>query len=178
MQSLSWTCSSCSSPPTPRTPQPLPIITKTSDGNPFTILLFNAYDIGNKHVELGEFLERHMLAVIQESKFSSNSRTPDIQCLTTVRKGDSLLTLIHKSINFSRKPESPETGRSSFGRVDYYGQARKHRVHNYQRLYTPASSYTGGYHLMMTTDTLILGDVNSYHSIVMFKFNSFERHHV
>ena len=53
--------------------------------------------------------------MIQESKLSSNSKTPNIQNLTTVRKdrrqgqGGGLLTLIHKSINFSRKPESPET---------------------------------------------------------------------
>ena len=53
--------------------------------------------------------------MIQESKLSSNSKTPSIQNFTTVRKdrrqgqGGGLLTLIHKSINFSRKPESPET---------------------------------------------------------------------
>ena len=77
----------------------------------------NANGIGNKLTELGEFLKRHnvKVAVIQESKLSSNSKTPSIQNFTTVRKdrrqgqGDGLLTLIHKSINFSRKPESPET---------------------------------------------------------------------
>ena len=59
--------------------------------------------------------------------------------------------------------------RSSFGRVAYYSQAGKHRLDHYQRLHTPASSGTGGYspsldHLMMTTDTLILGDFNAHHS--------------
>ena len=55
------------------------------------------------------------VAAIQESKPSSNSKTPRIQNFTTVRKnccqgqGGGLLTLIHKSINFSRKPDSPET---------------------------------------------------------------------
>ena len=87
------------------------------DGNPFTIMPFNANDIGNKLTELGELLERHnvKVTVIQESKLSSNFRTPSIQNFTTVRKdrrqgqGGGLLTLIHRSINLSRRPESPET---------------------------------------------------------------------
>ena len=78
---------------------------------------FNANGIGNKLTELGEFLKRHnvKVVVIQESKLSSNSKTQSIQNFTTVGKdhrqgqGGGLLTLIHKSINFSRKPESPET---------------------------------------------------------------------
>ena len=75
---------------------------------------FNANGIDNKLTELGEFLEQHNIkvAVIQESKVSYNSKTERIQNFTTVRKdrrqgkGGGLLTLIHKSINFSRKPES------------------------------------------------------------------------
>ena len=51
-------------------------------------------------------------------------------------QGGVLLTVIHKSINFYRMPESPETSGSSFGRVDYYRQ----------------------------TDTLMLGDFNVHHS--------------
>ena len=47
-----WACSSCSCPSTPAVPN------KDSDGDPFTILQFNANVIGNKQVELGEFLER------------------------------------------------------------------------------------------------------------------------
>ena len=52
-----WACRSCSSPPTPPIPKPLPspITTKASDGDPFTILKFNANGIGNKRVELGKF---------------------------------------------------------------------------------------------------------------------------
>ena len=51
-----WSCRSCSSPPTPPIPQPLPslITTKASDEDPFTILQFKANVIGNKQVELGE----------------------------------------------------------------------------------------------------------------------------
>ena len=84
-----WACSSCSSLPTPPIPQPLPspITPKTSDGDPFTILQFYANGIGNKQVEVGEFLERHKVrvAVIQESKLTLNYRTPNIQNFTTVR---------------------------------------------------------------------------------------------
>ena len=61
------------------------------------------------------------------------------------------------------------SGRSSFGRVDYYSQAVKHRVDNYQRLHTPSKLlhkriHLSLDHLMMLTDTLILGDFNAHHS--------------
>ena len=114
-----WACSSFSFPPTPPIPKPhpSPITTKASDGDPLTILKFNANGIGYEQVELGELLERHKVkvAVIQESKLTLNYRTPNIQNFTTVRKdrdncqGGGLLTLIHKSINFSRRPDSPDT---------------------------------------------------------------------
>ena len=96
---------------------PITNYNKASDGDPFTILQFNANGISNKQVELGEFLERHKVkvAVIQESKLTLNSRTPNIQNFPTVKKdrhqgqrGD-LLTLIHKSINSSRRPDSSDT---------------------------------------------------------------------
>ena len=62
-------------------PHPLPPY--AVDGKPFTIMQFNANDISNQLTELGELLERHNLkmAVIQESKLSSNYRTPSIQNL-------------------------------------------------------------------------------------------------
>ena len=169
-----WVCSSCNSPPTLPKLQPPPIPTQAVDENSFTIMQFNANGIGNKLTELGEFLKRHnvKVVVIQESKLSSNSKTPNIQNFTTVRKdrrqgqGGGLLILIHKSINFSRKPELSETlvephleeltitamlGDTELIITDVYTP--------------PASSCTGGYlpsldHLIMTTDTLILGAPN------------------
>ena len=141
-----YVCSSCSSISTSTLPkrEPLPqsIPTQALDGNSFTIMQFNANGIGNKLAELGEFLERHKVkvAVIQEPKLSSNSKTQSIQNFTTVRKdrrqsqGRGLLTLIHESINFSRKPESPET----LVEHNLEDDAGKHRVEHYQSLQTPS----------------------------------------
>ena len=152
-----WACSSFSSPPPPTPPipkpHPSPITTKASDGDPFTILKFNANGIGYEQVELGELLERYKVkvAVIQESKLTLNYRTPNIQNFTTVRKdrdncqGGGLLTYIDSQINklLSEARFTRYSGRSSVGRVDYYRQAGKHRLDHYQRLHTPpASSFT------------------------------------
>ena len=139
---------------------------------------FTANGIGNQLTDLAEFLERQnvMVAVIQESKLSSNSRTLSIHNFTTVRKdrpqgqGGSLLTLIHKSINLFRRPESPENltephleelaitvklGDTDFIITNVY-------IH-------PASSCAGDYlpsldQLMTTTDTLIMRDFDAHHS--------------
>ena len=171
-------CSSCSSPPTPPQPLPSPITTKASDGDHFTILQFSANGIGNKQVEVGEFLERYngKVAVIQESKLILNSRTPNIQNFTTVRKdryrgqGGGLLTLIHKSINFARKPDSPDTvADPHLEELTITAKLGNTDLIITNDYIPPASSSTGGYnpslgHLMMTTDTLILGDFNAHHS--------------
>ena len=154
-----------------------PIPTQAVDGNSFTIIQFNTNGIGNKLTELGTFLKRHnvKVAVIQESKLSSNSKTSSIQNFTTVRKdrrqgqGGGLLTLIHKSINFSRKPKSPETlvepHLEELTIAAMLGDTELIIANVY---IPPASSCTGGYlpsldHLMMTTDPLILGDFNEHH---------------
>ena len=114
--------------------------------------------------------------MIQESKLSSNSKTPSIQNFTTVRKdrrqgqGGGLLTLIHKSINFSRKPESPETLVEPHLEESTITATLGDTELIITNVYIPpACSCTGGYlpsldHLMMTTDTLILGDFNAHHS--------------
>ena len=116
------------------------------------------------------------MVVILESKLSSNSKTPNIQNFTTVRnnrrqgQGSGLLPLIHKSINFFRKPESPETlvepHLEELTITATLGDTELIITNVY---IPPASSCTGGYlpslgHLMMTTATLILGDFNAHHS--------------
>ena len=132
----------------------------------------------HKLTELSEFLKRHNVKVdvIPESKLSPNSKTPIIQNFTTVRndrrqgQGGDLLTLIHNSINFSRKPKSPETlvepHLEELTTTDTLGVTKLIITNIY---IPPASSCTGGYlpsldDLMMTTDTLILGDFNPHHS--------------
>ena len=49
-----WVCSSCNSPPTLPKLQPPPIPTQAVNENSFTIMQFNANDIGNKLTKLGE----------------------------------------------------------------------------------------------------------------------------
>ena len=116
------------------------------------------------------------MAVIQQSKLTLNSRTPNIQNFTTVRKDrhrcqdGGLLTLIHKSINFSRRPDSPDT----LANPHLEELTITAKLGNTDLIITnvyipPASSCTGGYnpsldHLIMTTDTLILGDFIAHHS--------------
>ena len=144
-QIKNWVCSFCSSPPTPPKPQPLPspITNKASDGDPFTILQFNANGIGNKQVELGKFLERHKVkvAVIQESKLTLNSQTPNIQNFTTVglsSRPRRWFTHIDSQINkLLSEVTTRYSGRSSFGRFDY-SQVGKHRLDHYQSLHTPS----------------------------------------
>ena len=173
-----WACS-CSSTPTLPTPLPLPpsIPIHDVDGNPFTIMQFNANDIGNKLTELGQFLERHnvKVAVIQVSRFSSNSRTPSINNFTTVGKdrrqgqGGGLLTLIHKSINFSRIPESPDTLVEPHLEELTITVTLGDTELIITNVYIPQTrSCAGGYlpsldHLMTTTDTLILAYFNAHH---------------
>ena len=78
--------------------------------------------------------------------------------------------LVHKSINFSRKPESPESlvepHLEELTITDRLGDTELIITNVY---IPPASSCAGGYlpsldHLMMATDTLILGDFNAHHS--------------
>ena len=114
--------------------------------------------------------------MIQESKLTLNSRTPNIQNFTTVRKdrdqgqGGGLPTLIHKSINSSRSPDSPDT--LTDPHLEELTITAK--LGNTDLIITnvyipPATSCTGGYNasldqLMMTMDTLTLGDFNVHHS--------------
>ena len=75
-------------------PHPLPPY--AVDGKPFTIMQFNANSINNKLREFGKFLERHTMkvAVIQESKLSSNYKTPSIQNLRQTQPNHCTQTIL------------------------------------------------------------------------------------
>ena len=167
-------------PPAPSQPQapPPPTPTTTINDAHFTILQWNVNGIGNKIDELGIFMEKHKVkvAVIQESKLSQTSSAPCIQNYTTVRKdrrlgqGGGLLTFVHKSISYLRKPESPETlGDPHLEELSISAKLGNTDLIISNIYISPTSSCTGGYqpsldHLMMTTDTLLLGDFNAHHS--------------
>ena len=114
--------------------------------------------------------------MIQESKFTLNSRMPNIQNFTTVRKyrhqgqGGGLLTLIYKSINFSRGPESPETlVGPHLEELTITAKLGNTELITTNVYIPPASSCTEGYnlsldHLTMTTDIIILAHFNAHHS--------------
>ena len=111
-----WVHSKCSglqnfTPPIPQ-PLPSPITTKASDGEFFIILQFNVNGIGNKQVELGEFLERHKvnMAVIQESKLTLYSRTPNIK---------TVIEMVYSQIN-KLLPEARFTANHSLDRTELH----------------------------------------------------------
>ena len=170
-----WVCSSCNSPPTLPKLQLPPIPTQAVIGKSFTIMRFNANSIGNKLTELGEFLKRHnvKVAVIQESKLSYNSKHAELHYRTDrcQGQGSGLLTLIHKSINFSGKPESPETlVEPHLKELTITATVGDTELIITNVYIPPASSCTEGYlpsldHMMKTTDTLILGGFNAHHSV-------------
>ena len=139
---------------------------------------YNAHGIGNRLTELAVVLERNKVkvAVIQESKLSPKSKNPCIQNYTTVRKdrshgqGGGLLIFIHRSITFSKQPSSPE----SLSDPHLEELSIKAELGNTKLIISnvyipPASSCSNGYnssieYLLMTPDTLILGDFNAHHS--------------
>ena len=78
--------------------------------------------------------------------------------------------MIHKSINFSRRPDSPDTlAYPHLEELTITAKLGNTDLINTNVYIPTASSCTGGYnpsldHLLMTTDTLILGDFNAPHS--------------
>ena len=115
-----------------------------------------------------------MLSIYSIAQLIQLTKTSSIQNFTTVRKdrrqgkGGGLPTLIHKSINFSRKSESPETlVEPHLGELTITAMLGDTEL-IISNVYIPQeSSCSGGYlrsldHLMMTTDTLILGGFNAH----------------
>ena len=180
-----WTCDPCSAsktkqstpPPPSPPPTPAPSAEQISDDSTFNVLQFNANGIGNKLTELGVVLERNKVkvAVIQESKLTSNSKNPCIRNYTTVRKdrphghGGGLLVFIHESITFSKQPSSPETlSDPHLEELTIKADIGNTKLIISNIYIPPASSCSNGYqssieHLLTTPDTLILGDFNVHH---------------
>ena len=85
-----WICTTFGTPPQPRAPSPLPspAHNSTMSDKALNIFQLNGNGIGNKQGELSIFLEAHNVKVvaIQESKFTAQSRSPNIQNYTLVRQ--------------------------------------------------------------------------------------------
>ena len=153
------------SPPPNRSPTPP--TKQISDDSTFNVLQLNANEIGNKLTELEVVLERNKVkvVVIQESKLSPKSKNPCIQIYTTLRKdrshgqGGGLLIFIHRSITYPIPTWKNFLIKAELGNT-------KLIISNVY--IPPASSCSNGYHssiehLLMTPDTLILGDFNAHH---------------
>ena len=181
-----WTFDPCSAsktqqwtpPPPSPSPTPSPSAEQISDDSTFNVLQFNANGIGNKLTELGVVLERNKVkvVVIQESKLSSKSKNPCIRNYATVRKdrphghGGGLLVVIHESITFYKQPSSTETQSDPHMEELTIKADIENTKLTISNIYIPpASSCSNGYqssieHILMTPDTLILGDCNAHHS--------------
>ena len=125
--------------------------------------------------------------MIQESNLTLNSRTPNIQNFTTVRKdryqcqGGGLLTLIHKSINFSRRPDSSDTlADPHLEELTITAKLGNTDLIIANVYIPPASSCTGGYNPSLYDDDghPHAGRLQCSPLIVVFKFYRFERHYV
>ena len=109
------------------------------------------------------------VAVIQESKLSSNCKHPELHHST---KGPSSMPsrwFTHLDSHVNKLILTRDIGRTSFGGVNHHDHAVRHGVDHYQRLHSPTNSCAAIYlhsvdHLMMTTDTLIRGYFNTHHS--------------
>ena len=83
-----WIFTTRMTSPHARSPQPSPAYTPTMSDKMFNVLQWNVNGIGNKQTERSIFLEVHdvKVVVIQESKLTATSRSPNIQNYTLVRQ--------------------------------------------------------------------------------------------
>ena len=176
-----WICTACMTPPQPCAPSPLPSHghTPTMSDKTFNILQWNANGIGNKQTELSIFLEAHAVkvAVIQESKLTAKSKGPNIQNYTLVRQDrrqgpeGGLLFFIHNSVSFNGKPQSTTSKNDPHLEELTISIAMDNTELLIINVYIPpASSCNGCYsppidHLLIDTDSLVLGDFNAHHSL-------------
>ena len=130
----------------------------------------------------------HKVAVIPESKLTLNYRTPNTQNFTTMIKyhhqgqGGGLLTLIHKSINFSLRPDSPDTLADPH-LEELTITAKLGNTDHYQRLHTPRKLLHRRIQSISGSSDDVDGQPHTGRLqcsplIVVFKFYRFEKHYV
>ena len=165
-------------PPPPATQHPPPVQHNNYNNNnnsreyDLKIMQWNCNGIKSKLPELTDFIYQHQIkvAVIQETKLSDKSTSPDIPNFTLVRKdrasdsGGGLAIFIHKSIQFLKLPDLPTDGHTeSLGVL--LGDTNIYNIY-----IPPTSSCTTGFKpnfntLLPDGDSLVLGDVNAHDSL-------------
>ena len=136
------------------------------------ILQWNCNGIRNKTSELSNFIQQHQIKVVvlQETKLSNKSTSPEILNFSLVRKdrlsdkGGGLAIYIHNSIQYLMLPDIP-----SDGHTEYLGV--KVGDTNIINVYIPpTSSCSTGFkpniiNLLPAEDSLVLGDFNAHDSL-------------
>ena len=156
-----------------------PAHTSTMLAKTFNILQWNANGIGNKQMEQSIFLKAHnvKLAIIQESKLTAESRSPNIQNYTLVRRDrrvgteGGLLILSITQSSFTRKPLSTTSKNDPHLEELTISIAMDNTELLITNVYIPpASSCNGCYsppldHMLTGRDSLVLVDCNAHHSL-------------
>ena len=128
------------------------------------------------HAILCKWYRQHTdvkVAVIQESKLTSNCKRPELHHSTKGPSSMPRMWFTHLDSHVNKLLLevwlTRDSGRTSFGGVDHHDHVVRHGVVN-TNVYIPlANSCAGIYphslgHLMITTDTLIRGYFNTHHS--------------
>ena len=162
-------------PPPPPPNTPLPARTTNHDNNNINynlkILQWNCCGIQNKLTELTSFVNEHNIKIIvlQETKLTNKSKTPEIPNFVLVRKdrkrdtGGGLAIFIHSSIIFQEYDPFPD---------NQYIESQAIKIGDIilANIYIPPASSCPGPPPVITPyllqeDSLILGDFNSHDSL-------------
>ena len=172
--------SSRSTPPPPPPPQPPQPTTNIQQAD-INILQLNLNGIGNKLEELKNFLKKHNIhiAALQETKLTTNSKEPEIEDYTLIRKdrgnnirGGGLAFFVHNTIPFFKNQSPPNLKKDPHLEeltITIPGQSSSLQIRN---VYLPPSSscsqnYNPSLRLLnedLSDTALILGDFNAHHA--------------
>ena len=155
------------------------------------VLQFNIQSIKNKKLELQHFLHTHNIhiATIQETHLTSKTKTPIFPNYTSLREDSptpahGLLTLIHKSINFTNTTK--ETKQKITPDPITNTQSIKIKLQNREiqiiNMYLPPVSPLNPVHLIPnlhelnnSTNTIITADMNAHHTLWLNTHNNDHR---